>query len=106
MMTRLPFAAKADAKFSYWYPLQEWGWTREDCIRVIEAAGGPAAAKSSCFFCPAMKQPEILALKRDFPELHQRALALEQRALTGKHNHTSTKGLGRRFAWADVQEAA
>jgi len=99
-------AAKDDAKFAYWYPLQEWGWTREHCIQVIEAAGAPAAVKSSCFFCPAMKKPEIQALQRDYPELFERALAVEARALTGKHDHTSTKGLGRRFAWADVREAA
>ena len=31
----------ADRKYSKWYPLMEWGWTRDDCIRQIEAAGLP-----------------------------------------------------------------
>ena len=43
----------ADRKYSKWYPLMEWGWTRDDCIRQIEAAGLPQPGKSSCFFAPA-----------------------------------------------------
>ena len=42
----------ADPKYSKWYPLMEWGWDREACIRAIEAAGLPQPGKSSCFFCP------------------------------------------------------
>ena len=38
----------ADRKYSKWYPLMEWGWTRDDCIRQIEAAGLPQPGKSSC----------------------------------------------------------
>ena len=37
----------ADRKYSKWYPLMEWGWTRDDCIRQIEAAGLPQPGKSS-----------------------------------------------------------
>ena len=51
----------ADRKYSKWYPLMEWGWTRDDCIRQIEAAGLPQPGKSSCFFCPSMKPDEITA---------------------------------------------
>ncbi len=29
----------ADPKYSKWYPLMEWGWDREACVRAIEAAG-------------------------------------------------------------------
>lgn len=91
-------------KYDYWYPLQEWGWNREACREVIAAAGLPVPDKSSCFFCPAMKVAEIVELREVNPDLHARALALEERALTGKHGLRSTKGLGRRFAWRDVTE--
>lgn len=41
------------------FPLQEWGWDLERCIREIEAAGLPVPPKSSCHFCPAMKPWEV-----------------------------------------------
>ena len=70
----------ADRKYSKWYPLMEWGWTRDDCIRQIEAAGLPQPGKSSCFFCPSMKPDEITALREQHPDLFRRALALEDNA--------------------------
>lgn len=42
----------ADPKYSKWYPLMEWGWDREACIRAIEEAGLPQPGKSSCFSAP------------------------------------------------------
>jgi hypothetical protein len=82
--------------------LQEWGWNRERCAAEIAAAGIPVPPKSACFFCPAMHKDEIQELALLHPELHRRALDLEEKALTGRHNLRSTKGLGRRFAWRDV----
>lgn len=32
---------EADKKYEKHYPLYEWGWTREECVRVIERAGPP-----------------------------------------------------------------
>ena len=86
----------ADPKYSMWYPLMEWGWHREDCIRVIEAAGLPQPGKSSCFFCPSMKEQEILALREQHPDLFRRAIALEDNALPGLK---TVKGLGRNYSW-------
>jgi len=97
-------------KFEYLYPLQEWGWDRAQCIEVIRAAGLPVPMKSSCYFCPAMKKPEIVALAANAPDLFERAVAIEAAWLASKNGPaaraaagktTSTKGLGRRFAWAD-----
>lgn len=45
----------ADRKYCKVYPLMDWGWTREDCIRTIRRAGLSVPGKSSCFFCPSMK---------------------------------------------------
>ena len=53
---------EADKKYEKHYPLYEWGWTREECVHVIERAGLPRPGKSSCFFCPSMKKKEIQAL--------------------------------------------
>ena len=41
---------EADKKYYNHYPLiEEWGWDRSDCVRVIQAAGLPQPGKSSCF---------------------------------------------------------
>jgi len=97
--------ARQDNRYQQRFPLQEWGWTRSHCAQVIIDAGLPVPVKSACFFCPASKKFEILALKRDHPELYQRALDIEARAAGGRNGGGTTKGLGRRFAWADVKEA-
>ena len=86
----------ADPKYSKWYPLMEWGWYREDCIRAIEAAGLPQPGKSSCFFCPSMKEHEIIALREQHPDLFQCACALEDNA---QPNLKTVLGLGRNFSW-------
>ncbi|WP_185642970.1 hypothetical protein, partial [Burkholderia cenocepacia] len=110
--------------FDYVYPLQLVGWTRRDCVQAITRALGAAMVpiKSACFFCPASKQWELYWLAAHHPELLERALILERRALTGRHSRfdevefgaswevlvrtadrfpsTSTSvGLGRSFAW-------
>jgi hypothetical protein len=84
-----------DAKYTYRYPLIEWGIYREDCIRICNDAGLPAV-KSSCFFCPSMKKREIVELAAKHPRLAARAVAMEQQAKL-----TSVVGLGRSFAWGD-----
>jgi 3'-phosphoadenosine 5'-phosphosulfate sulfotransferase (PAPS reductase)/FAD synthetase len=44
------------------YPLQTWGWRRDDCKAIIAQAGLPVPPKSSCYFCPAMKKDEVSGL--------------------------------------------
>ncbi len=85
-------------RYIYQYPLIDWNWAREECIEAIRRNGLPQPGKSSCFFCPAMKKKEILALQAEHPELIQRAIAIEDAA---QANLTSIKGLGRRFSWRD-----
>jgi hypothetical protein len=86
----------SDEKYLFRYPLIEWGWYREECVAAIGAAGLPLPGKSACFFCPASRKPEILALRDQHPALLQRALRLEANA-----ELTSIKGLGRRFNWGE-----
>lgn len=93
---------QTDERYAFWYPLQEWGIDRARCQEIIRAAGLPVPVKSACFFCPGAKQPEILELAEQHPSLAARAIEMEDRARTGKHQLRSTAGLGRRFSWADV----
>ncbi|MCH8969532.1 MAG: phosphoadenosine phosphosulfate reductase [Planctomycetes bacterium] len=92
-------------EYDYSYPLQDWGWTRDHCKRVIADAGLPVPVKSACFFCPAMKKAEIHELRRTDPDLYEKAIALETGYREGKHwrgDAATTQGLGRRFAWATL----
>ena len=90
-----------DRKYQKEYPLMEWGWDRDRCIQAIQEAGLPLPGKSSCFFCPSMKRREIRTLYHQYPELLNRALAIEDRA---RPNLTTVKGLGRNWAWRDFLE--
>lgn len=84
------------------YLLYEWGWDRAECTRVIERAGLPLPAKSSCYFCPSMKKKEIQALWENYPLLFQRAVNMEHNAA---ENLTTVKGLGRHWSWESYYNA-
>lgn len=95
--TKFPDLDEFDNRF----PLQEWGWDRVRCVEEIHKAGLPNPGKSSCYFCPAKKKHEILDMKVHEPEHFNRAIAMEERALRGG-KLTTTKGLGRSFAWGSL----
>lgn len=59
------------------YPLLDLGLNRRDCQRLIGEAGLPVPGKSSCFFCPFHNKETWRALKRDTPELWEKACQLE-----------------------------
>jgi hypothetical protein len=82
------------------YPLIEWGWGRDECMRAIRATGLKVPGKSSCFFCPSTRIPEIFALRCRYPDLFERALAMERNA-----ELSFVKGLGRNFSWSRIDEA-
>lgn len=50
-----------DPRYSFRYPLREWGWARADCVARIAAAGLPQPGKSACLFCTATKPDELRA---------------------------------------------
>lgn len=85
-----------DPKYSFWYPLREFGLDRAACLDLIRSEGLAVPCKSACFFCPATKKPELVQLHEEHPDLLERALAIERRALP---NLRSVQGLGRSFAW-------
>lgn len=87
-----------DKKFNKIYPLIDWEWYRADCINIIKKHGLELPGKSSCFFCPNMKKPEIRLLYKNNKDLFDRAVTLEEKGLT-RVNSPAIKGLGRSFAW-------
>jgi hypothetical protein len=96
-------AGHRDARlYRYRYLLQDWEIDRAECLRLIESEGLPVPMKSACFFCPASKKSEVVWIRDTHPHLYARALDIEHRARTGKHSLTTTKGLGRTWAWADL----
>jgi hypothetical protein len=82
-----PNKVKDDGRYDYWYPLIEWGWSRERCKLEIQRVGLPVPPKSSCFFCAAMQPEEIEALPA---EKLCRIVVLEARA---KPRFRTIKGL-------------
>lgn len=59
------------------YPLLELGHNRAACARIIADAGLPVPPKSACWFCPFKKPATWAEMRRDEPELFQRAADLE-----------------------------
>lgn len=90
-----------DEKYAYVYPLISWGWGRAKCEEVIHK-NKLCANKSACFFCPASRKGEVLAMKQHYPDLLARAVEME---LTAAENLETVKGLGGRWAWGDLIEA-
>jgi hypothetical protein len=60
------------------YPLIDMRLTRQDCMNIITRAGLAVPPKSSCWFCPFHRIPAWQKLKRETPELFDRAVALEK----------------------------
>ena len=97
-----------DAQYQYEYPLREWGWDREKCMEVIDAAGIRVPMKSACWNCPATQPNELIWLAKNHPDIFAKAIAMEDsaKARGGLHKieglwRTSTKkrpGSWRAFA--------
>jgi hypothetical protein len=75
------------------YPLLDLRLNRSDCMRIIRDAGLPVPGKSACWFCPFSTPGRFGEMRRDRPELFQRACALED-----QFNRRRTE-LGRDPVW-------
>lgn len=62
-----------------WYPLVGFGMSREDCEKRIAQEGWPFA-KSSCFMCPNMSEPEWDDLSKTHPTLFSQAQEIQRNA--------------------------
>ena len=59
------------------YPLIDLRLTRAACLAVVASAGLPEPPKSACWFCPYHRRGTWAEMRRDRPELFDRAVALE-----------------------------
>ncbi len=59
------------------YPLVEKKVEKKDEKGILEALGYIVPVKSGCFFCPYGTQPYWKGLKRDHPELYEKAKAMQ-----------------------------
>lgn len=59
------------------YPLLTLGLNRTNCEQIIREAGLPVPPKSSCFFCPFHSELAWSELRRDHPDLFDKAQELE-----------------------------
>lgn len=89
-----------EGSFDWEYPLIDWRWARPECAQAIERAGLAVPGKSACFFCPASTVPEVRKLREVYPDLADRAVAMESAAKL-----TTVKGLGRRWNWGAMLAA-
>ena len=70
---------KDTAKYSWRFPLRQWGWDRERCEAEIRNAGLPVPMKSACWFCPVNKPEEVRWLMENHPELAMGIIEIERR---------------------------
>jgi hypothetical protein len=71
--------SREDDGYTSAYPLIELGYSRNDCLRIAKEAGIPQPPKSSCWFCPYKTTDQWITMKRERPELFDKAVILEKR---------------------------
>lgn len=86
------------------YPLLSLGLSRTACIKIIEEAGIPVPPKSSCYFCPFHSPRVWSEMRRDEPDLFNKAqeledILIEKQAKRGKNPVYLTK-YGKRLSEA------
>lgn len=65
-----------------WFPLVEHGITRQGCEAILAEEKITGCVKSGCFYCPLMPSPQFVELKKNHPDLFQRAVDMEKNAGT------------------------
>lgn len=61
------------------YPLIDLGISRNDCLIIAKEAGLPQPPKSSCWFCPFKTTDQWTTMRREMPDLFEKAADLEKR---------------------------
>jgi len=64
------------------YPLLDLAIRRIDCLEIVREAGLPEPPKSSCYFCPFHRSQIWAEMRRDEPELFEKAAQIEDRLIT------------------------
>lgn len=63
-------------RYEFWYPLIEWGMTRDDCANLCSTEG-LHAMDGRCYFCPTRTKVEIAHLALSDPAAVQETLKIE-----------------------------
>ena len=74
------------------WPLIELGMRRDDTIRWFSDNGHPTPPRSACWFCPNSGNERWSALKRDHPDLFDRAAQMDDAVRSARSFGTGTKG--------------
>lgn len=75
------------------YPLVEWGWTRDHCSHYLLTVFGKQISRSACVYCPFCNvDDEVLARHREHPEQIADALILERGSLCMNPRGTLYRG--------------
>jgi len=61
------------------YPLLDLLLRRSDCVSIVRDAGLPVPPKSACWFCPFQRTREWEDMRRENPNLFQKACDMEAR---------------------------
>lgn len=95
-----PWRAKdySGPRYDVRFPLIEWQWDRDKCVEAIERVGLRIPPKSSCFYCPEMREKEIVQLHQVHPHLYSRAIAMED----GNTQFYDVRGLANKYSWRQI----
>ena len=79
------------------YPLLDLNLDRSNCMTIIRDAGLPVPPKSSCFFCPFHRPQVWQEMRRDQPELFEKAAQLEDKLIERRDVREKTRVYLTRF---------
>ncbi len=89
------------------FPFAEDGLVRDDIFRILEESVGIPEyykwrSRSGCYFCFFQRQDEWLGLKREHPDLYEKAAAFEKKVEQRKFDWTAVEitELGEGYTWS------
>ncbi|MBQ9784271.1 MAG: phosphoadenosine phosphosulfate reductase family protein [Clostridia bacterium] len=91
------------------YPLVEWGVTEAEALRYCYERGFDWGGlygmfnRVSCWCCPLQGIPELRTLRRNFPDLWEKLLEMDERSFNTFRIDYSARQLEERFAAEDRQ---
>lgn len=86
------------------YPLIADGLNQNECLKLCTfALGENTPRKSSCWFCPNAKVHEVRELAKEYPEYYELGCFMEEQNARNKPENSTVVGLGRSFAWSDLE---
>ena len=94
------------------FPLSEWGWTEDDCLKYCYEKGYDWEGlyklfrRVSCWCCPLQPLSELRVLRKEFPELWEELKYMDSKTFRKFKSGWSVENLEKRFAFEDERTAA